>query len=589
MNKLQNLQNLMKEHGLDAYIVPSGDPHNSEYLPPYWRLREWISGFTGSAGTAVITHNDAGLWTDGRYFIQAAEELNGTGFDLYKIGQPKVPTYQEFLLNKFPNGAKIGFDGNTMSAANFDELKETLKGDKFTYAYNTDLVGSLWANRPALPNLPAFEHLPKFAGLSAADKLQNLRTKMQKQNIDTYIATALDDIAWLLNIRGWDIQNTPLVYAFVLITKADAFVFIDNKKIEEIASKLTCQGFSIKDYGAIADAVKALPPLGTVYFNKDKTNVLLADSIPQKIEQKCDIDDILAHLKGIKSEIELSNSRNAYIREGAVMTKAFKWIDDAINNGTTLTENDVVEKLIELRKQQDHYLSDGFETISGYMANGAMAHYRLKGDGATIQPEGFLLIDTGAQYLDGTTDTTRTIVVGNLTDKMKHDFTLVLKAHIALSRAVFTPGTTGNALDLISRQPILQDLQNFGHGTGHGIGYCLCVHEGPHGISIRQNKVELVPGMLASNEPALYKEGKYGIRTENIIAVKELCKNEYGTFLNFETLTCCPYDLRGVNPNMLTQEEKDFVNEYHNTVRNTLAPFLTDEEKTWLENATPKI
>jgi len=591
MDKLGALRSLMKVHDIDAYIVPSGDDHKSGYVADYWGARKWLSGFTGSAGLVVVTPTEAGLWTDGRYFIQAEEQLSGTNIDLYKMGEPGVPSYIDFLLKKLPEGGKVGFDGRSMAIGEFNALKEKLDTKNITYVYSKDLVGEIWASRPPMPSAPAFEHLPEFAGVSAAEKLRKVREKMKESNVSTYFVTGLDEIVWLLNIRGNDVANMPLVYSYLLITETEARIFVDAAKVADISGKLKSQGFVIDSYEAVVEQLKALPPEGNIYYNKATINVLMAEAIPQGQQIPEKAWNIIAHLKGVKSDIELANIRNAYIKEGVAMTKLLKWLDDAIKAGKVLTEDDVATTLTNLRKQQANCLGDSFSTISAYGANAAQAHYRHEGSGAALQPDNFYLLDTGGQYLDGTTDTTRTIAIGNITGEMKKDYTLVLKGHIALSVAIFPAGTTGHALDMLARQPVLQDCQNYRHGTGHGIGYCLGVHEGPHGIAARQGDtiVELVPGMLASNEPGIYKQGRYGIRIENIIAVKELCENENGKFLNFETLTYCPYDTRAIDLQLLTQAEKDFVNNYHSKVYDTLAPLLTEEEAVWLKNATAPI
>jgi len=587
MDKLFALRSLMKAHNIDAYIIPSGDDHSSEYVADYWLSRQWISGFAGSAGVVVVTQTEAGLWTDGRYFIQAASELTGSGISLYKMGEPGVPTYQEFLKKEIPSGGKVGFDGRSMSASNFDALKNVL-GD-ITYSYEADLVGQLWLGRPLLPTAPAFEHLPKFAGLSAAEKLRLVRERMAANKTDTYLVTALDDIAWLLNIRGSDTGKTPQVYAFLLITQADALVFIDKAKLKDLESKLTSQGFTIQNYEAVAEALKALPATGNIYYNRAKTSVVLANIILQGIEILPNAEDIICNMKSTKSEVELANMRNAYIKEGVAMTKLLKWVDDSIADGKSLTEGDVADALIGFRSENEHCLGESFGAISAYGANAASPHYHHEGRGAAIKPEGFLLVDAGGQYLDGTTDTTRTIAVGKLTSEMKRNFTLVLKGHIALSAAVFVKGTTGHALDILARQPLLAECLDFNHGTGHGIGYCLSVHEGPQNVSKHPTPVALLPGMVLSNEPGFYKEGDYGIRTENVIAVKELCKNEYGEFLAFETLTYCPYDLRAIDTALLAQIEIEFINCYHKKVVETLSPFLNESEKAWLKEAAAEI
>jgi len=587
MDKIFALRSLMKERNIDAYIIPSGDDHSSEYVADYWLSRQWISGFTGSAGVVVVTQAETGLWTDGRYFIQAESELIGSGIHLYKMGEPGVPTYQEFLKKEVPSGGNVGFDGRSMSAASFDALKTAL-GD-ITYSYQEDLVGQIWQDRPLLPITPAFEHLLKFAGLSAAEKLRLVREKMTANKTDTYLVTALDDIAWLLNIRGSDTGETPQVYAFLLITPAEAIVFIDKAKLKDLESKLTSQGFTIQNYEAVASALKTLPATGNMYYNRGKTSVVLVNAIPDGIEVLPNAEDIICNMKSTKSEVELANMRNAYIKEGVAFTKLLKWVDDSLAEGKNLTEGDVADALINFRNGSEHCLGESFSAISAYGANAASPHYHHEGTGAAIKPEGFLLVDAGGQYLDGTTDTTRTIAVGELTSEMKRNFTLVLKGHIALSAAVFTKGTTGHMLDILARQPLLAGCLDFKHGTGHGIGYCLSVHEGPQNVSKHPTPVALLPGMVLSNEPGFYKEGEYGIRTENAIAVKELCKNEYGEFLAFETLTYCPYDLRAVDVALLTQGEIEFINCYHKKVVDVLSPFLNEGEKAWLKEATVEI
>ena len=586
MDKLKNLRYLMLERGLDAYIISGGDAHNNAYMADYWLVRSWFSGFTGSAGMVVVTPTEAGLWTDGRYFIQAENELAGTGITLFKMGEPDVPTYEAFLLDKLPEGGKVGFDGRTMSTAAFDSLKEKLGAKNLTYEYQEDLIGMLWSNRPHLLGLPVFEHLPKFAGLSAAEKLRIVREKMKEASVTVYLVSSLDDIAWLLNIRGQDVGKIPVAYSYALITEKDADIFIDPVKVADICGKLTSQGFTINNYEAVADKLKALPTDACIYFNKNRTNILLGSIVGEL--KYVDTKDIIAMLKGVKSDVELANIRNCYIKEGTAMTKLLKWLDDSVKAGKTVTEDDVANELVNFRKQQEYYLCDSFETISAYGENAALPHYKHKDNGATLKPKGFFLLDAGGQYLDGTTDTTRTVVLGPISDEMKHDFTLVLKGHIALSRAVFLKGTTGIALDMLARQPVMLDCQNYNHGTGHGIGYCLNVHEGPYGIHQRA-EIVLEPGMLTANEPGIYKQGRYGIRTENSIVVQELCKNENGTFYNFETLTYCPYDTRAINVEMLTQDEKDFVNNYHAKVLETLSPRLDPGEQEWLKERCEKI
>jgi len=579
MDKLSALRTVMKERNIDAYIIPSGDDHNSEYVADYWKSRIWITGFTGSAGLAVVTHDEAGLWTDGRYFIQAAQELAGSGFALFKQGEIGVPTFQEFLQKEFPKGGAVAFDGRAMSDVDFKNLLNQL--EPFTFTYDEDLIGLIWRDRPLLPTEPAFVHLPEFAGCSVAEKLELVRKKMTEIKVDTYLVTALDDIAWLLNIRGSDTGSTPLVYSYVIITQNDAWLFINREKIVGLEGHLA--DFSIMPYDAVSTVLTAVPSSSRIYYNASKTSMLLADLIPDGVAIASEIQDIIAYMKSAKTDHELTNMRNAYIKEGVVIVKLLKWLDDNITNGETLTEGDVVDKLDNLRIEQEHVIGESFSAISAYGANAALPHYHHSGRGCTIKPEGLFLLDCGGQYLDGTTDTTRTVAVGEITPEMRRNFTLVLKGHIALTLAVFPKGTTGQRLDMITRIPLLQEYLNYDHGTGHGIGYCLSVHEGPQGVSA-VNTVVLAPGMVLSNEPGFYKEGEYGIRIENAIAVKETIKNNFGEFLEFETLTCCPYDLRAADVELLTQTEKDFINEYHKKVIKVLSPLLAADEAAWLKN-----
>ena len=586
---LNELRKLMKERNIDIYIITSGDAHSSEYVGDYWKLRSFITGFTGSAGVAAITQEKAILWTDGRYFIQAAKELKG--FELYKSGIKGVPTLANFLAKELPKGGKIGFDGRTASYEWFENIKKSLEGKDAKFAFDEDVAGLLWKERPALPKGVAFEHEPRFAGISAAEKLQKVREKMKEKGFGEYLVTALDDIAWLLNIRGNDVKYSPVVYAFVFITEEAAQVFVDSAKLADIQAKITSQGFQIHEYAAVNDYVKSFRS-GKLFFNGTKTNVLLAGLVDKNVvvESKA-TEDILQLLKSIKSKHELENIRKAYIREGAALVRTFKWIEDLKKSGeiAKIHEADVMKKLTEFREYGENFMNDSFSTIAAYGANAASAHYHAEGDGAKLAGEGFLLVDTGGQYLDGTTDTTRTIPLGPITDEMKKDYTLVLQCHIAIAQAAFVSGTTGHALDVLGRMAMWKEGINFLHGVGHGIGYCLNVHEGPQGIAPRHNPVALQAGMLISNEPALYREGKYGIRTENVVVVTEKVKNEFGEFLQFETITFCPINTEAINLGMLTENEKTWLDNYHEETYVKLSPLLDEDEKAWLKNVTKPV
>ena len=591
--RITALRRLMRKNGLDAYIVPSGDAHRTGYVPVYWRTREWISGFTGSAGTLVVTADSAGLWTDSRYFIQAAQELEGTGIELHKMGEPGVKSYKQYLADILPIHGKLGFDGRVISAMEFDDIKTILKDKIVACFYQNDLVGELWIDRPLLPSKPAFEHKPAFAGKSTADKLNDVRAKMMEKKYTAYLVSALDDIAWLLNIRGMDTPYLPVVYAYAVITIKGAHVFVDSAKIADVSAKLTSQGITLHEYTELPRLLSIIST-DKLYYNSAKTNVLLSETIPDDvITVNKHTEDIIPLLKAVKTNEELANIRNAFVKDGIVLVKTLKWLDEEADKVTPsaelpVSEVDVVRTVEKFRKEQPHYLCCSFLTTSAYCENAAIVHYKAVGNGAALRKEGLFLLDTGAQYLDGTTDTTRTVALGPLTDEMKRDFTLVLKGHIALARAKFLSGTSGAGLDILAKLPLWESRQSFNHGTGHGIGYCLSVHEGPQIISPSPSP-ELSPGMLLSNEPGLYKEGRYGIRTENVLLVVEDQKNEHGTFLSFENITHCPIDLRAIDLTVLTDTERDWLNSYHRRTYETLSPHLSEDECAWLKAATRQI
>ncbi|MCL2189857.1 MAG: aminopeptidase P family N-terminal domain-containing protein [Defluviitaleaceae bacterium] len=592
METLSKLRNIMKAQGIDAYIVTGADAHGSDYVTDYWKTRAWLTGFTGSAGMVVVTQDKAGLWTDGRYFLQAEKELTGTGFTLYKMEEPNVPTYQQFLKDEVPAGGRVAFDGRTLPLQSYETIRKQLKEKDAAYECALDLVGNMWSDRPAMPQQPAFAHEIKFAGLSAGEKLASVRTEMKKKEIGGYLVTALDDIAWLLNIRGNDVPFTPVVYAYAFITHAQAHVFVDPDKVRGIP----LPDFTLHPYEGFINFLRNLQPKdvngGKLYINANKANMLINETLPKSIPVNRNVnDDILPLMKAKKSDGELANIRNAYKKEGVVLVRLLMWLEAqlAAAGELTLHEGDITCKLRDLRSTMPDYIQDSFSTIAAYGANAASAHYSPGEQGAKIERDGLLLIDTGGNYMDGTTDTTRTIPVGALTDEMRRDYTLVLKGHIALAVAQFPEGTTGSQIDVLARLPLWLDGKNFRHGTGHGIGYALCVHEGPHNIAHRHNAVALTKGMLVSNEPGMYKDNHYGIRTENILCVKELEKTEYGQFYGFESLTFCPINICALDRALLTDTERTYLNAYHKATYNALAPMLTPEEQTWLKSATQEV
>ena len=586
MDKLKALRALMKERGLDAYLIPSGDAHASEYVADYWNARSWFSGFTGSSGLVVVTHTEAGLWTDGRYFIQAENQLSGSEIKLFKMATPGVPEYKDYLADALPQHGKLGFDGRVVDTQEFEELREALKAKEITYAYSEDLVGLIWEDRPAMPTAPAFEHTPRIPCATTSEKLTAVRAEMAKHDVSAYLISALDDVAWLMNIRGRDMAHTPIAYAYAVITASEAHLFIDPGKVSVFAGKLEAQGVTLHDYDGAAGFMGKLE--GKLLINPRKTSMLLVESLPKGLQVKKDLpEDAIQLLKAIKSTAELENTRNAYIKESVALVRFLKWLEEC-PDVSAITEEDVVRKLTSLRELMPDFLEDSFSTIAAYGANAAQAHYRPGTETVYLKPEGFLLIDTGGQYMDGTTDTTRTIRLGPITDEMKRNFTLVLKGHIAISKVKFAEKTTGIMLDSLARVALWEHGLDFRHGTGHGIGFCLGVHEGPQGIS-RKSTVELVPGMLLSNEPAFYVDGEYGIRTENIIEVVKRCETEYGAFYGFESLLYCPIDMSSVDVALLDAGEIEYLNEYHKRTYDLVAPHLTADEAAWLKKATMSV
>ena len=573
LEKITAMRNIMKEKGIAAYVIPGSDAHQSEYIAEHFNIRKWISGFTGSCGLVVVTAKEAGLWTDGRYFIQAQQELPNSGVSLFKMDTAGVPNYRRFLFEQLSEGDKIGFDGKVLSVLQFEALKKELISKNISYHYDEDIAGDLWIERPSLPNTPAFVHEKRFTGMDTIDKLSIIRSKMKEKRVDMYLVSALDEVAWSTNLRGNDIPHTPVIHAYMLIGIKEAWLFTDSK-VEPM------QGVTVLPY---ADVFLHLQKYDdkTILYTPNGTSVKLFHSIKGRPVK----GNIIQGLKAVKNPIEIENFKNAFIKEGVTMVRFLKWLSE-----NSPSEMQIVQKLTELRKSNKDCLGDSFGTIAAYGKNAAIVHYNpntKKPENETVK-DGFLLVDTGGQYLDGTTDITRTIVVGDETkvsDEMKRDFTLVLKGNIALARAKFLQGTVGMQLDILARQYLWQAGMDYKHGTGHGIGYCLSVHEGPANISTKANNNKLLPGMMFSNEPGLYKEGRYGIRIENLMLVKEACgldENEHGVFLEFEVMSLCPIDTRAIDMTLLTPDEVDYLNSYHQNVYEKLSPFLTEDERQWL-------
>ena len=541
--RIAALREAMRQQKVDAYIIPSSDPHLSEYPADRWKSREWISGFTGSAGTIVVTADKAGLWTDSRYFLQAASQLEGSGIELYKLALPETPSITEFLLHELHAGQAVGLDGQTYSAAEASALANKLSRKEIKLDTSADLIEGIWKDRPAVPGNPIFEMPEALSGASVHEKLDLINNQLRSEGADCLILAALDEIAWTFNIRGTDVTYNPVVVSYAFVSEDESVLFIKPEKLTaEITEHLKKEGVTLAEYSMIQRYLSRLPENSRVFVDMNKTNVSLYDAIPGN----CTIVEGISpanHLKSIKNETEIKGFQNAVVKDGVALTKFYIWLEKQMAEGTQVTEISAAEKLTALRAEQPQYIMDSFGTICGYAEHGAIVHYSATPEtDATLKPEGLLLIDSGAQYLDGTTDITRTIALGEPTEQMKKDFTRVLKGTISLAKSKFPAGTRGSQIDILARKALWDSGINYLHGTGHGIGHCLNVHEGPQSIRMEENPVTLKPGMVISDEPAMYRTGEYGIRTENMILVREDSETEFGKFLGFDTLTLCFID-----------------------------------------------
>ena len=573
---------------IQAFIIPSTDPHLSEYVAPHWKSREWISGFTGSAGTVVITEKKAGLWTDSRYFLQAAEQLQGSGIDLYKEMLPETPSITKFLSDELQPGKSVGIDGKMFSVEQVESMQAELSAKKIQIVFCPDPMDELWENRPPMPESPAFAYDIKYAGKSCSEKIAAIRTELKKKSAESVMLSALDEIAWTLNLRGNDVHCNPVVVSYLLITEKKAVLFIAPEKVtEEVRNYLEEQQIEIQNY---SDTEIYLSDLNSssILMNPAKTNY----SVFSSVNPQCRIirgEAPVALLKAIRNEQEIKGIHAAMQRDGVALVKFLRWLESAVPSGTE-TELSIDRKLHAFRATQDLYVGESFDTIAGYKEHGAIVHYSATEESnATLHPKGFLHLDSGAQYLDGTTDITRTIALGELTTEEKTDYTLVLKGHIALAMAVFPSGTRGAQLDVLARMPLWSHKMNFLHGTGHGVGHFLSVHEGPQSIRMNENPIVLQPGMVTSNEPGVYKGGSHGIRTENLTLVCSAGEGLFGEYLKFETITLCPICKKGIIKELLTADEVDWLNNYHQQVYEKLSPKLNEEEKAWLKEATAAI
>ncbi len=593
-NRINALRGEMERCGVDAYVVPTADFHTSEYVGKHFKCREFITGFTGSAGTAVITKSQAGLWTDGRYFIQAADQLSGTPVTLYKMGEPGVPTLHEFLISELKEGQTLGFDGRTVGAQEAESFRKELSCKNVSLKTTIDLVGNIWEDRPALSAEPVMELSEKWCGESRSNKLQRIRNIMKEKGADAFLLSSLDDIAWLLNLRGGDIPCNPVLLSYVWMTGDGIWLFAnENIFSDEIKESLMADGVQLMPYEGIYEAIAHGEKGSTILLSKARVNSCLVDAIPRDVKI-LDEENPTTLLKAVKNETEAANERIAHIKDGVAVTKFIYWLKTNVGKHK-ITEISAAKKLFELRKEQENFLEDSFDPIISYGAHGAIVHYSATPEtDIEIEPHGLLLCDTGGQYLEGTTDITRTVVMGPTTQEEKAMFTAVLRGHLNLADAVFLHGCTGLNLDYLAREPLWKMGKDYNHGTGHGVGYLLNVHEGPNGfrwkmVPERKDCTVFEEGMITSDEPGYYEENKFGIRHESLLLCKKAFQTEAGQFMKFEELTMVPFDLEAVVPEQMQEKERNLLNAYHQEVYKNISPYLSSEEQEWLKEATRAI
>lgn len=585
--RIKNLRTFMEDKNIHAFIIPSTDAHLSEYPASHWASREWISGFTGSAGTVVITREKAGLWTDSRYFLQAANELNNTEIELFKEGLPTTPSIEEWLISELSEGDYVGIDGGVYAAKEAIGLthKLNLKGLHIISDY--DPFSTIWNDRPEIPKNPIFVLPTEYTGESAKKKISRICDAVEKNGAESLLVASLDTIAWIFNIRGNDVKCNPVAVSYAYISRAETVLFIDPKKLTaETIDYLKEEGVTIAEYTKVFDYIAGSK--SSICLDSNKVTFKLYNTIPTG-SRIIDIPSPADLMKSIKNETEIQGFNNAMERDGVALVRFLMWLENAVPTGN-VTEIMIPQKLVEYRSQQKNFVGESFDTISGYGPNGAIVHYHVTEESSLdVKAEGFLLIDSGAQYFDGTTDITRTIAVGPLTEQMKKDYTMVLKGHINIATAIYPQGTRGSQLDILARKALWDNGLNYLHGTGHGIGHFLNVHEGPQNIRMNENPTTLQIGMVTSNEPGLYRANQYGIRIENLVLTQHETTTEFGDFYSFKTLTLCPIDKTPIVKEMLTEKEEEWFNLYHKYVYDRLSPLLSEEEKSWLKEKTDEI
>ena len=592
--RLTALREEMKRRSIDIYVVPTADFHESEYVGEHFKARKFITGFTGSAGTAVITLKEAGLWTDGRYFVQAEKQLEGSTVTLYRMAEEGVPAVEEFVKDKLPQGGCIGFDGRTVNGAWGEKFAAIAEEKGGSLSVGEDLIDLIWTDRPELSRAPLFILEEKYSGKSTAEKINDVRAKMAEEGADVHILTSLCDIAWLLNIRGGDIQSVPVVLSYLVLTRDQCIWFLQEEVVDDtIRAYLKENHIETRPYDDIYTYVPDIPESAVVLMNKSGVNYRICNELNKNI-QVINKPNPTELMKAVKNPVEVDNTRLAHVKDGVAVTKFMYWLKTNIGK-IPMTEISASDYLEARRREQENFIDLSFTTISAYGANAAMMHYSATPESNTgLKPEGFLLVDSGGHYYEGTTDITRTFVLGSISDEMKQHFTAVCRSNMKLANAKFLYGACGLNLDILARGPLWDMGIDYKCGTGHCVGYILNVHEGPNGfrwkiVPERHDSGVLEEGMITTDEPGVYLEGKYGIRTENELVCRKAEKNEYGQFMEFENITYAPIDLDGIDPEQMSPREKQMLNDYHKKVYEVLSPYMTEEENEWLKKYTRAI
>ena len=592
--RIAKLRELMERDGIDIYMVPTADFHNSEYVGEHFKARVFMSGFTGSAGTLVVTKDYAGLWTDGRYFLQAEQQLEGSGIELCRMFNPGVPTTTEFIEKNIPEGGVLGFDGRVVTFGEGKTLSEKLKAKNATIKYEVDLVDEIWEDRPELSKRKAFYLDVDLAGETATSKLERVRKEMKEAGANIHIITSLDDTGWLLNIRGMDVDFFPLLLSYTVVFEDHVDLYVDESKFsDEIKANLAKDNVVIKPYNQIYEDIKGFKSEDVVLVDPARLNFAIYSNIPEgvKLVEKRNPTVLM---KAIKNDVEIKNIKEAHVKDGAAHTKFIYWLKELVKSGEIANETELSAsaRLEKFREEQGGFICPSFDPICGHGPNGAIVHYSSSEEtNRALTPNTLFLTDTGANFSQGSTDITRTTALGEISDRMKRDYTRVLQCHLRLSRLKFKEGISGPNVDLFARAPLWYDYEDYNHGTGHGVGFLGNIHEGPAGIhwSIARSVEPFKAGMVLTNEPGLYIAGSHGIRLENEILVKATVKNEYGQFLEFEPITYVPWDLEAIDVDLLTSEDKYELNKYHKEVYDIIAPKLTEEERAWLKEATREV